>query len=85
MPRFDVTAGIGENAAEVRRRICSGLDGLGICLDEEANEKAIGREAVISKPGSPAAILVVPTDEALKIAIDAYEVYLGKSAGEKGR
>jgi len=79
------TAGIGENAAEVRRRICSGLDALGICLDEEANEKTVGREAVISKPGSPAAILVVPTDEALKIAIDAYEVYLGKSAGGKGR
>ena len=75
------TAGIGENAAEVRRRICAGLEPLGIRLDERANKQAVGRAAVISAPGSPAAVLVVPTDEALKIAIDTYEVYLQQSKG----
>ncbi len=71
------TAGIGENSAEMRRRICSGLGGLGIALDEEGNAAAVGREAVISAAGSPTAILIVPTDEALQIAIETCETLNG--------
>lgn len=73
------TAGIGENCAEVRRRVCQGLEGLGLCLDERMNQQAAGRDAVISTPDSRVAILVVPTNEELKIAVDTYEVYLRKS------
>jgi acetate kinase len=79
------TAGIGENAPEVRRRICAGLEGLGIRLDQQANEKAVGREAVISTADSPTTVLVVPTDEALKIAIDTYEIYLERTARPPGK
>ena len=31
------TAGIGENDIDMRKQICSDLDGLGIELDEEKN------------------------------------------------
>jgi len=70
------TAGIGENSPPVRRRICRGLEPLGIELDEEKNLAAVGRQGVISADDSPVAVLVVPTDEALKIAVDTYELYL---------
>ena len=59
------TAGIGEHAAEVRRRVVAGCAWLGATLDETAN--AAGH-ACISKPGSRCAVFVVPTDEELMIA-----------------
>lgn len=59
------TAGIGENAAEVRARVCRDARWLGIVLDEEAN---VGRQTWISRVDSPVAVLVVPTDENLMIA-----------------
>jgi acetate kinase len=68
------TAGIGENSPEVRRRSCAGLEPLGIVLDASRNEAAVAKEAVISADGSPCAILVVPTDEALQIAIETYDI-----------
>ena len=68
------TAGIGENCPPVRRMACEGLESLGIRLDEDKNEAAVGREALISEDGSPIAVLVVPTDEELKIAVDTYRL-----------
>jgi acetate kinase len=81
------TAGIGENSPEVRRRILQGLEPLGISLDQQCNIDAVGREAVISTEDSRVRVLVVPTDEALKIAVDTYEIYLRglKSPGEEVR
>lgn len=57
------TAGIGENAPEIRRRICSGLECLGIDLDKEKNQAAIGKEAIISSTNSKVNVVVVPTNE----------------------
>jgi len=68
------TAGIGENCPELRKRICAGLEGLGIVLDPRRNVEAIGKAAAINAADSPASILVVPTDEALQIAIETYDV-----------
>jgi acetate kinase len=68
------TAGIGENCPELRKRICAGLEGLGIILDPRRNVEAIGKAAAISAADSPVSILVVPTDEALQIAIETYDV-----------
>jgi acetate kinase len=73
------TAGIGENSAEVRRRSLEGLEPLGIRLDAEKNAEAVGREAIISAEDSAVSVLVVPTDEALDIAIDTYDVYVRSS------
>jgi acetate kinase len=59
------TAGIGENQAEVRRRICLDAAWLGLVLDEAANAR---HGPCISTPGSRFSAWVVPTDEELMIA-----------------
>lgn len=73
------TAGVGENDPEVRRRICCGLDRLGIELDGERNEAepdCANPERVISTDESQIAVLVIPTDEEREIARAAYECAL---------
>jgi len=59
------TAGIGENAPEIRRRICAASVWLGIELDHAANMRKSSR---ISRPGSPVSAWVIPTNEELMIA-----------------
>jgi acetate kinase len=59
------TGGIGEHAPEVRRRICEGLDFLGIRLDERANE---ANAEVISAVDGRVKVRVVKTNEDLMIA-----------------
>ena len=57
--------GIGENAAEVRARICEGLGFLGIALDGPRNAKGSG---LISSEASQVSVRVIRTDEELMIA-----------------
>jgi acetate kinase len=65
------TGGIGENSAEVRARICDGLQWLGLNLDAERNAAHTGgREGMISADQSRLAAYVIPTDEELLIARD---------------
>jgi acetate kinase len=59
------TAGIGENSAEIRRRICEASAWLGIELDADANNAGRSR---ISKTGSRISAWVIPTNEELIIA-----------------
>jgi acetate kinase len=59
------TAGIGENSAEIRRRICEASSWLGIELDADANAK---QGPHISTPRSKVSTWVIPTDEELVIA-----------------
>lgn len=59
------TAGIGENAPPIRRRICEGMGHLGLIVDPRANDANAAR---ISAPASPASIRVIPTNEELMIA-----------------
>jgi len=67
--------GIGENAPEVRRRICEGLGFLGVTLDEAGNAAShIPRAAVISEKGSPVRVWVIPTDEESMIAKEVRRV-----------
>lgn len=68
------TAGIGENAPNVRKMICQGLSFLNIKLDIEKNQKAISKEEIISKEESSVKVLVIPTNEELMIAQDTFEV-----------
>jgi len=62
------TAGIGENAADVRARSLAGLEGLGIRLDGARNTARSREARVISADDSPVAVVVVPTDEELEMA-----------------
>jgi acetate kinase len=59
------TAGIGENSAEIRKRICQSSAWLGIALDEESNVRG---ETRISVRGSKVSVWVIPTNEELMIA-----------------
>jgi len=59
------TAGIGENSAEIRKRICEGARWLGVELDEQANNSNGAR---ISAEKSKVSAWVVPTNEELMIA-----------------
>ncbi|HET9269456.1 MAG TPA: acetate/propionate family kinase [Vicinamibacterales bacterium] len=59
------TAGIGENAPEIRRRICDASAWLGIDLDVDANTRGASR---ISRAGSRVSAWVIPTNEELMIA-----------------
>ncbi len=62
------TGGIGERDILIRRMVCSGLEWLGIRLDEAQNNATFGREGVISAPDSRVRLMVIPTNEELKIA-----------------
>ena len=71
------TGGIGENAPEVRARICDGPQWIGIELDEEVNRLHTGgREGLISREGSRPSVYVIPTDEELLIARDTVRCVL---------
>ena len=59
------TAGIGENSAEIRRRICRSCAWLGVELDEAANACNGPR---ISCTSSKVSAWVIPTNEELMIA-----------------
>jgi acetate kinase len=67
------TAGVGENAAAVRLDALSGLDGLGIEIDEQRNAERTKGTRRISTDDSPVAVLVVPTNEELAIARDCLD------------
>lgn len=67
------TAGVGENSIEIREQICDGLDCINIKLDKELN-KVRGKEAIVSKDLTSAAVLVVPTNEELMIAKETFEL-----------
>jgi acetate kinase len=59
------TAGIGENSADIRARICKASAWLGIELDDEANGRKGPR---ISTESSPVSAWMIPTNEELMIA-----------------
>lgn len=65
------TGGIGENAKEVREEICKDLEFLGIELDDIKNNNG---EEFISKSDSKAAVLRIPTNEELVIAMDTAKI-----------
>ena len=62
------TAGVGENDAQVRRDSLSGLESLGIELDNALNGSADRGARRISAKTSRITVLVMPTDEELAIA-----------------
>ncbi|MCI7640058.1 MAG: acetate kinase [Clostridiales bacterium] len=67
------TAGVGENSASMRARICEGLEYLGVKIDPEKNTVR-GKEAIISADDSKVTVWVIPTNEELMIAQDTAEL-----------
>ena len=72
------TGGIGENSAEIRARICAGLEWAGLYLDEVVNRNTLGSEGRISTEMSKLAAYVIPTDEELLIARDTVRAIEGE-------
>ena len=74
------TGGIGENSAEIRRRICEGLEWLGLEIDADRNAAMLsGREGPISREDSRLGAYVIPTDEELLIARDTVRTVQGEA------
>ena len=61
------TGGIGENGANIRAAVCSGLSELGISLDETKNRSSKG-EVRLDATDSRAQIWIIPTNEELIVA-----------------
>jgi acetate kinase len=74
---FVFTAGIGENAAQLRARIMSRLAWLGVSLDHDENLRHAQR---ISGSDSSVAVYVIPTDEELMIAQHTLTLLMNKSS-----
>ena len=69
------TAGVGENAANIRERIISGLGYLGVVPDYELNSNCPrGQNVEISKPESSVKVFVIPTDAEMMIGTQTAEL-----------
>ena len=64
------TGGAGENQWEVREGATSGLEYMGVKMDETRNRSCRATEAVLSTDDSPVTVCCIPTDEELMIALD---------------
>ena len=71
------TAGVGENSPELREKIASGLDFMGVKIDH-TRYMVRGKEAIVSTDDSRVKILVIPTNEELVIAQDTASIVSGK-------
>jgi len=72
------TGGIGENAPDVRARICAGMEWAGLQIDAQTNQATVGREGMISTEASKLLAYAIPTDEELLIARDTVRVIKGE-------
>ncbi len=71
------SAGIGENSPETRELVCDAIsEALGIIIDKELNNELRGKEGLISTEESKIKVAVIPTDEEIMIARDAYNMLL---------
>jgi acetate kinase len=68
------TAGIGENDPDLRAQVCADLGCLGLELDAAANGACRATEAVISTPASKVEVRVIPTNEEIVIARNAWRL-----------
>lgn len=73
------TAGIGENDTIMRKLVCERMNFLGIIPDQKKNAKRSKQIREINKEESKVKILVIPTNEELEIANQAYQLLNKKS------
>lgn len=65
------TGGIGENSSLVREYVCRDMEYLGIYLDHKKNNN---KDIILSGENSRTAVLRIPTNEELVIAMDTAEI-----------
>jgi acetate kinase len=81
VPNLDAivfTAGIGQNSAPVRERICRDLAHLGVRIDLAKNAARSDAPRAIEQAGAPLKILVLPTNEELQIALETKQIIEGQ-------
>jgi acetate kinase len=64
------TGGIDEHSADIRARICAGLEWAGLAIDANRNAQTVGSAGRISTGGSRLHAWVIPTNEELLVARD---------------
>ncbi len=74
------TAGIGEHSPDVRKFSCAGLENFGIKIDEDKNENYEDGIAEISTENSKVKVLIVPTNEELRIAQETKKLIDGSNS-----
>jgi acetate kinase len=72
------TAGVGENSAVIRERVCHQLTFFGVELDDGRNQTRSSEDRRISTDTSRVQVLVIPTNEELVIARDTYDLISSK-------
>ena len=71
------SAGIGENEPRTREAICNlVMESLGVKINNELNYTIHGKECLISTPDSKVKVAIIPTDEEVMIARDAFNLCL---------
>ncbi|GEC70645.1 acetate kinase [Flavobacterium flevense] len=68
------TAGIGENSAYIREKVCQEMEFLGLKLDLDKNNIRSNTIREINTVNSKTKILVIPTNEELEIATQVYDL-----------
>ena len=68
------TGGIGENDADIRARVCSDMEYLGLSIDKEVCKNASRKEANFATEDSKVEAWVLPTNEELMIARDTRDL-----------
>jgi acetate kinase len=68
------TAGIGENSPKIRDLSCRGLNALGIVIDQNMNYRQGNGIREINCSDSKVKVMVIPTNEELKIAQETKKV-----------
>ncbi len=68
------TGGVGENDFNTRKEVMTDMEWMGVDFNFELNHGLKGKEVMLTNLGSKVKVMVVPTNEELVIATDAYEI-----------
>ena len=68
------TGGVGENSWELRDGACSGLEFMGVEINDAVNRVTRGSDTIISTANSKVKVAVIATNEELVIATDTYNL-----------
>jgi acetate kinase len=68
------TAGVGENDATIRNRVCANMEFLGVVFDNDVNTLRGTGIREVSASTSAVRVLVVPTNEELEITQQSYDL-----------